>query len=189
MAIILEGNWNKGLAFDVHTLDSEYLGCDEHGHNRWKNTRSEMGELIYQLKYKQKTENVSKICDLISDKIKGLETFDLIIPIPPTKNRTIQPVAEIAKELGSRNNIQIVNALQKMSSGEELKNISDPDKRMDALSTMGLIKNYDFSEKKILLLDDLYDSGATLRAATDILHKKTNAEKISVLTMTKTGKN
>jgi hypothetical protein len=47
MSIKLEGNWKKGFAYDVHTLDSIYMGVDEYGHNRWENTRSEMGELIY----------------------------------------------------------------------------------------------------------------------------------------------
>lgn len=28
MAIELKGNWNKGLAFDVHTVSSNYLGVD-----------------------------------------------------------------------------------------------------------------------------------------------------------------
>ena len=51
MAIKISGNWKKGLAFDVHTLDSTYLGVDENGHHQWENTRSDMGEFVYTLKY------------------------------------------------------------------------------------------------------------------------------------------
>jgi len=35
MAITLEGNWAAGLAFDVHTLSSTYLGVDEQGRDHW----------------------------------------------------------------------------------------------------------------------------------------------------------
>ena len=51
MTIRIPGNWKKGFAYDIHTLDSVYLGVDEYGHDRWENTRSEMGELLYDLKY------------------------------------------------------------------------------------------------------------------------------------------
>ena len=51
MSIELLGNWKKGFAYDVHTLDSVYMGADEFGHDHWKTTRSEMGELVYRLKY------------------------------------------------------------------------------------------------------------------------------------------
>ncbi len=52
MTIKLKGNWKKGFAYDVHTLESVYLGVDQYGHDRWENTRSEMGELLYKLKYR-----------------------------------------------------------------------------------------------------------------------------------------
>lgn len=56
----LKGNWTKGLAFDLHTVASVYLGPDEFGHDRFDNTRSEIGELVYQLKYKHDQSAVSK---------------------------------------------------------------------------------------------------------------------------------
>ena len=114
MTIEIKGNWKKGLAFDVHTLSSTYLGVDGSGHERWDSTRSEMGELVYQLKYKGKKANIEKIVDLISKKIKGLETFDAIIPVPPTnRNRAIQPVIQIANELGRRKRVKVLDILEK----------------------------------------------------------------------------
>src|SRR4051794_32770336 len=100
MSIIIEGNWRKGLAFDVHTLSSTYLGQNEAGYDQWDSTRSEMGELVYQLKYRQDRSTLPKIVKLL-DKIKGVEQFDYIVPIPPTdKSRPFQPVDEIAIALG-----------------------------------------------------------------------------------------
>ena len=50
MAHKLIGNWDSGLAYDLHTVASTHLGVDENGYDRFENTRSEMGELVYQLK-------------------------------------------------------------------------------------------------------------------------------------------
>lgn len=47
----LKGNWAEGLAFDLHTLNSERVGENEYGYAKFNTTRSEMGELVYQLKY------------------------------------------------------------------------------------------------------------------------------------------
>lgn len=92
MKFRLEGNWKKGLAFDLHTIASDYLGPDEYGHDRWNTTRSEMGELLYQLKYCHDKSAVDKIVTLLKG-IKGIEKFDVIIPVPSTnKKRAYQPV-------------------------------------------------------------------------------------------------
>jgi competence protein ComFC len=58
-----------------------------------------MGELVYQLKYRQDKSNLPAIVALL-DTIKGIEQFNYIIPIPPTDNsRAFQPVNEIALAL------------------------------------------------------------------------------------------
>lgn len=190
MTIKIEGNWNKGLAYDIHTLDSTYLGVDEYGHDRWESTRSEMGNLLYGLKYRSKKANVTKIIDLITAKIKGLETFDFIIPIPPSTARTYQPVYELAEELGRRKRVKVGYALEKIESEIEIKNIRNLDeRRVELEKTMRITGNYDLSGKKILLLDDLFRSGVTLEVATKILCEQAKADTINVLTMTKTRSN
>ena len=188
MTIEVKGNWKKGLAYDVHTLSSTYLGPDEFGHDRWDSTRSEMGKLVYQLKYKNDKLVVGKIVDLITGKIKGIEKFDLIIPIPSTKkNRPYQPVEEIARELGRRKRIKVLNLLGKEAGGAELKNVDDQKEREKLLKGRIFISDdFDISGKNVLLLDDLYRSGATLSTATDVLYKKAKVENVCVLTMTKT---
>ena len=46
----IEGNWAVGKAFDIHTVSSEYLGVDAGGRDRYDTKRSEMGQLVYELK-------------------------------------------------------------------------------------------------------------------------------------------
>jgi len=195
MVYKLEGNWEYGLAFDRHTLSSEYLGQDEYGYDRYNNTRSEMGELVYQLKYKHNSTAVNKIVDLLQV-IKGLERaiteIDVIIPIPPSNtNRAEQPVFLIATEFGKRFNIAVcLDVLAKSKGSKELKSITNHVEREEALRNSLFIANhYDLSGKKVLLIDDLYRSGATLRVATDLLYSEEQAEKVYVLTMTTTRRN
>lgn len=188
MTIELKGNWKTGFAFDVHTLSSVYLGVDALGHKKWESTRSEMGELVYRLKYRGDKTLVVKIVDLLG-KYPGIDTLDAIIPIPPTnRSRTFQPVNEIARELGKRVNVEVLdNILEKQGGGQELKNVEGFDERKNILEqTLVLMNNYDLSGKNVLLIDDLYRSGSTLTVATDILYQQAHAATVSVLTMTKT---
>jgi predicted amidophosphoribosyltransferase len=180
-----------GRAFDVHTLSSTYLGPNESGYAQYENVRSEMGELIYRLKYRQDKSTLPTIVTLL-DKIKGVEQFDYIMPIPPTdKSRPFQPVTEIALALGKHRGVRVLpDFLAKAAGGKPLKNVDDPEDREKLLQESFSIEGKELlSGKKVLLVDDLYRSGATLRVATDLLLKKAKVEKVSVLTMTKTRSN
>lgn len=190
MAITLEGNWRSGKAFDLHTVSSTHLGVDEYGHDRFENTRSEMGELVYQLKYRSDRSAAQKIAELL-DGIKGIEGFDYLVPIPPTKkNRPFRPVEVIAEALGARRGVKVLPDLLINDGDEELKGISDPVERNERLKkAMRLNAKADIAGKKLLLVDDLYRSGSTLTVATDLLYREGKAETVSVLTMTKTRSN
>jgi len=183
----LSGKWKSGYAFDLHTLASTYLGPDEFGHDRFDNTRSEMGELVYQLKYKRDQSTIPKIIELLTA-ITGIEKFDFIIPVPSSRARVFQPVDEIATALGKQRGVPVlIGFLAKESRGNELKNVTDPDQKekllKDAIKIAGDRK---VKGKNILLVDDLYDSGATLNACCSILYEEAGAKGVFVLTMTKT---
>ena len=92
--------------------------------------------------------------------------------------------------MGRRKRVRVINALEKMPSDTEIKNVNNPEERKKTLrETMRLTEKHDFSGKKILLLDDLFRSGITLEVATNILYNDAKAERVCVLTMTKTRSN
>ena len=97
------GTWDEGIVLDNHMLKSVFLGYDENGKEKFENTRTEIGELIYKFKYKTDRESLPKIMDLIKDildKWQLKEKIDVVIPVPPSnKTRAYQPVFEIAKEI------------------------------------------------------------------------------------------
>lgn len=187
MTIKLIGNWDRGLAYDVHLLDSVYLGPDEYGHDRFDNTRSEMGDLVYRLKYNLDIKALKKIVVLL-DTLTGVEKYDFIVPMAASnQNRPYQPVTEIAKALGERRGVKVlINALVKIGVTPQLKNIASVDERKALLKqTLKLDPTVAVKGKKVLLVDDLYRSGDSLRAATELL-RDAGTETVSVLTMTKT---
>ena len=188
MRYVLEGNWRKGYAFDLHTLASTYLGPDEFGHDQFESTRSDMGELVYQFKYRNDRSALPKIIALITP-IKGLEKFDALIPVPPSRSaRSFQPVTELTKALGKDRGVAVItDALTKREDGPELKGVDAPDERLKLLrDKITLNPKADLKGKKLLLIDDLYRSGATLTVCTDILYNDAGADDVCVFTMTKT---
>lgn len=190
MAYDLRGNWKVGKAYDLHTVSSSYLGVDEFGHDRFENTRSEMGELVYSLKYKGDQAVIPRIVSLL-DAIGGIEKFDFLIPVPPTnKNRKFQPVELIADALGARRNVKVLKNYLRNEGDSELKGITDPVARNELLQkALQLTAHGDVVGKKVLLIDDLYRSGSTLHFATELLLREGKASSVWVLTMTKTRSN
>lgn len=187
MAHEIHGNWQKGWAFDLHTRSSTYIGDNEAGHPQFDSTRSEIGELIYQLKYHGDKKVIPGIIELLKG-IGKIETLDFIIPVPSSKVRAFQPVDEIATALGQQRGVPVlVGYLTKEAGGAELKDITDPEERAEALK--GKIKitgTGNICGKAVLLFDDLYRSGATLNACCSILYEQAGVSKVCVLTATKT---
>jgi competence protein ComFC len=191
MVVKLEGKWKSGFAFDVHTLASVHLGFDEQGHSQYDTTRSEMGELVYQLKYKHDKAVVDDIIQLL-DVFTGIEKFDFLIAVPATnKARPFQPVELITQELGKRRGVKVLIDLFINNGDQETKGISDPVERLARLQAAFHLTDRakDIAGKSVLLVDDLYRSGSTLEVLTDLLYEHGKVQKVSVLTMTKTKSN
>jgi competence protein ComFC len=187
--IKLNGSWTDGYAMDVHVISSEFLGYNEFDNPEFNTIRSEIGDLVYQLKYKNKRSKVNDIINLIDPFLEQwtvLEDIDVVIPIPPTKkNRPFQPVFEIANTIAQHINKPIIFDLLEKNDSEQLKNLTQEEKN-NAISG-SIVKHKKFIRKvNILLIDDLYKSGTTLNEVCKILKKDVNVNNIYVLTMTKT---
>lgn len=187
----LTGNWTQGYALDIHTIDSTLIGYDEYGHEVFDTKRSEMGELLYRLKYKSDKAVLVEIIDTVANFLVNLwkivDAIAAIVPIPPSKNRTFQPVLEITKSLSSRLRIPFYDdVLAKTKETPELKDVYVYEKRMELLQNAFHVRSNALKGKSILLLDDLYRSGATLNTITDILYQEGKVSHVYVLTLTKT---
>ncbi|MBU6414759.1 ComF family protein [Patescibacteria group bacterium] len=182
----LQGQWKAGWALDLHTISSTPL--DE---NHWDTVRTEIGELLYQLKYCKDISKLQPIADICVEFLKTrLVTPYLvaIIPIPPSDTtRAFQPVYELAKIIGEKVKIKVdYDYLLKIKATTQLKSIEDPEERKKILAGAFQIKDQRYAGKKVLLFDDLYRSGETMNAATQALINVGHVSNVYVFTITKT---
>ena len=180
------GNWTLGYALDVHTLYSTHVGVNEHGHDVFETKRSELGELLFRLKYRGDLTAVPEIVDAITEFLKRARTtFDLIVPVPPSGHRQVQPVIVLARAFGEALNLPVAECVTTTRAPTPLKGVIDRDRRNELLEGLYAVET-DFTRRKsILLFDDLYRSGATMNAITDLLMTQGEARAVRVLTITK----
>lgn len=184
----IKGNWDAGYALDKHMLSSVYLGDDEYGHARFDNTRTEVGEALFQLKYRGGSEYAEPLAQAIADNIGPILPFiGLIVPMPATSARVQQPVTEVAVALGRIMGKPVFhNLLFKQAGGQKMKDIPSREAKVEAVKNAFSYKDEIAGDGKydLLLVDDLYDSGATAEAAVAVLRTYRKVGRIYVAALT-----
>ncbi len=193
--IELQGNWEKGFALDLHTLESVHVGDSPSGHPLFDTKRTGLGDLVFRLKNRGDKSVIGDIVNTVSTFLENdwkiIKILDCIIPVPPSNlDRTFQPVIEIAESLCGALNIHICDdSLVKEKATPELKGILGYPRRMEILKDAFNIQNDAIENQNVLLFDDLYRSGASLQVITEVLYKKGKVKNVYVLTLTKTRRN
>jgi competence protein ComFC len=193
--IELRGNWAQGYALDIHTISAEYIGDDDYGIPRFDTKRTELGELVVRLKYRGATSTITALVSAASyfllNKWGIVPRLDCIIPVPPSNTgRKRQPVIEIAETLSTIIGVPLcVDGLKKVKKTPELKEILECAKRQQILQDAFTADGDRLMGKSVLVFDDLYRSGATLRMITDTLYSEGRVSSVYVLTLTKTRAN
>lgn len=181
------GNWVSGVALDVHTVSSVHLGINELGHDVFDTTRSELGELLYRLKYRGDKSAAQEIIDTTAAYLKPYRSkFDILIPVPPSGARAVQPVIILAKGIGAAIGLPVVECISLTRSATPLKGVMEREKRVELLDGLHQIDASQTAGKNVLLFDDLLRSGATMNAITDLLMQEGKAASVRVLTITRT---
>ena len=185
----LPGDWHGGYALDLHTISSTFLGTDSFGRDVFDTTRSEMGELLYRLKYGRDLTTVASIAETVTEFLWGWNPgVDALVPVPPSKTvRQIQPVLEIARAVCERAGIPLCDqCINKIKDTGELKDVFEFDKRTAALKGAFAVDRGLTEGKRLLLFDDLYRSGATVTEISHNLTSDGHAAAVFLLTLTRT---
>ena len=184
----LYGNWDEGWALDIHTISSTYIGDNAYGRPMFDTDRTELGQQLFLLKNRGRTDTVDKIMDLISDFLDNwdiLDDVDVVIPAPPTdKDRIHQPVYLIASAVADYIGKSYVEDVLLKTTNEQSKNMDGGTKKDLTGSIVANLKST--SEHNVLLVDDLYQTGGTLNECVRVLREDENVNKIYVLAITKT---
>ncbi len=184
----IKGYWDQGYVLDLHTISSTMIGYNEFGHPEFDTVRSDLGELVYRLKYKA---DKSVIPSIIEATVGFVNTWkihpDVVVPVPPSKvQRAFQPVVDIASELAKSLGIALdTTCLKKAKMTPQMKDIGDLAARTAALED-AFTSDKSFAGRQVLLIDDLFQSGATMNVAARTLKQQGLASRVYALALTRT---
>lgn len=182
------GVWDLGYSLDKHTVSSVYTGDNQWGHPEFDTTRSEAGEALFRLKYRFDFNQVPIIASQMHDTFVPLfNNISLIVPMPPSRARARQPVCEIAQNLAARINVPYMeNLLVKVADTPQMKDIESREEKVrtliSALSVNDVLAN---GLHDVLIVDDLFDSGSSLEAASTVLRGYDKIQNLYISTVTR----
>jgi len=183
----ITGSWDQGYVLDVHTVSTTLIGYDEFGHLEFDTVQSYLGDLVNRLKYKSDNTVISPIVETIVEFTNRWAIRpDAVVPMPPSKQRSVQPVLEIAREVAESLKIPLsATSLQKFASTRRMKDVGDFTARVAALEeAFGTDKTLE--GKAVLLFDDLLQSGASMNVAARKLKSQGLVKTVFALALTRT---
>jgi len=161
------GTWADGLALD------RYSG-------------SALGRLVQRLKYENDETALAPIVDTVEDFIRNqwkVLPVDWIVPAPPSLDRIgLQPGIEIARAVAAQVSVGFTeNAVSKVEPTPPMKNIFSGAEKHQILRTAIQKGPEDVKHKCVLVIDDVTQSGSTLRRISDVLLRDSGASEVYVL--------
>jgi competence protein ComFC len=185
----IRGPWKSGFTLDRHVLASDYIGDNQFGHPMFSTTRSELGELLYELKYGGGgASTVKKIAATAANFVKShwKPPVDSIVAVPASRLRANQPVTLIGEATARQLNVEFGDGwIKRVKSVPQLKNVHGHEERLSLLKDAHKVDSRHTSGKKILLIDDLFRSGATMSAVTSDLYEQGDAHAVYALSITR----
>lgn len=173
-----------------HRFDRGYTICEYGEHAR---------SIIFSLKYGGRTDISNTVAEMMHDRLNSIRgsdaneyggeivSYDYLIPISMEKSkqrkRGFNQAAQIAEQLGKLTGIPCRNRyLHRVRSTTPMRGLS-PDQRRENISGAFELTEHakEVRNKRILLIDDLYTTGATIDEAAKLL-KNADASKVDFLT-------
>jgi len=178
--------WVEGYVLDYHTISSTPTGDPYY---RFDTKRTDLGELLYRFKYRSAgIVALNDILDTVEQFVRGWKPpIECIVPAPASVGRKAQPVVEIARGLAARLRLPVFeDAVAKIKATTQMKNVDDWAERQRLLAEAVQVGKDDVKGRSILLVDDLIESGSTLRRASDVLLWDGRARAVYALVLTRT---
>jgi competence protein ComFC len=172
-------------------FDSSFALADYSTIQGLERRRTGVGDLLHKFKYEGNRLAGEILADVASDFISAQGFFgssDVMLTVPPSfKSRSLDPVTLLAKRIEERNRIPWERAaFRRTRLTKAQKDLRDSyGKKLNVCGAYRLARPLNLRGKRILLLDDIYDSGATLNDISDLLRQSKPAE-INVLVLART---
>jgi len=137
-----------------------------------------MRKIVKEIKFGFNRELIYKVLE--KTEFEEGEKFDCLVPIPlhfyRENWRGFNQAEEISKVVGKKTKIEVTRVLKRTRRTKQQSMIFDRKEReKNVKGAFVVVEGFELKNKKILLVDDIFTSGANMRECTRIL-KKAGAE-------------
>jgi len=146
-------------------------------------------ELIHLLKYSGMRPLTGRLGRLLDRTLPGgekAEKYDAIVPVPLHWHRRwrrgFNQAELLAREVADRRGIPVVNALRRSKATVNQAGLTSAGRRRNITGAFRPNAGIDLTNKRILLIDDVFTTGATASACARVL-KRAGAKSVSLLTL------
>ena len=174
--ITLPGPWSRGIALGMHS-ESSPGSTDE---------RTEIGLLLARFKYQGERRLARPLGEALAGAVQGL-SFDLIVHVPSSRRSTYEPACELGRATARALRVRCLPHLLRLTRRiSPQKDLVNQDGKWENVQGAFQVRRPEFVRgRRVLVVDDVYDSGATLGEACRAL-KAAGAADIAVAAVTKT---
>ena len=149
-------------------------------------------DLIIDYKFNNKSYLFKTFCEFITKNKKifdFIQSYDIIIPVPmhnkKKAKRGYNQSELIAKELAKKAEIKMEHkVLIKVQNNKVQSTLNKEERKNNVKNVYKLVNKEKIENKKVLILDDIYTTGATIEACIQEI-SKVNTQKIGILTLAK----
>ena len=147
-------------------------------------------KLIIQYKFDDKSYLYKTFCKFIvkNEKVFDfIKSYDIIVPVPIHKKRMRERGYNqselIARKLAKTANMKcFTDVLVKIKNNKPQSTLSGKERKENAKNVYKLVKKEKITNKKVLVFDDIYTTGATVKSCVQEL-KKAETKQIGILTL------
>ena len=148
--------------------------------------------LIIDYKFNEKPYLYRSILEFLNKyqkKYVQFEIYDIIIPVPISKKRNKERGYNqsllIAREIAKNEKVKLRNnVILKVKNNNTQSKLNKEERAENVKNVYKITNNKEIIDKNILLIDDIFTTGATLNECSKML-KQASAKKVDVLTIAK----
>ena len=173
--------------------------CSNCAGRRWHIARAraayraqgEVRELIHEFKYNGHFHHLPQLAVWLKDGFDrfykdDLTPWDALVPVPlyplRKRERGFNQAEELARTLGKRVGLPVMNVLKRVKKTEAQAKLRRSERLRNQMNAFELKSEFDLQGKKLLIIDDVFTTGATVNACAQIL-KQAGASSLSALTV------
>lgn len=184
----IQGPWDDGWVLDKHSISSTPVGTYPNGRTMFDTKRTEVGEATYQLKYHGDWGRVQQLAEAIVQHVcPYLDRIGFVVPMPASNARARQPVTGLAEAVGGLLRVHVAtDLLLKAPGGTPLKDLNSKAEKLEAIGDgFSVVDRLQGDGPwNVLLVDDLFHTGASMEAACKVLRTYRKVARIYVAALT-----